>query len=103
MILNGYEGGFTGAHVDSVYMGRGTKDLLTMWTPFCDLPIERGVLAVLCESSNILPEFKHFRETYGCCDIERVGLKGTGWFTEDSEEITNHFGGVWKTRDFNAG
>lgn len=25
--------GFTGAHVDNVYMGRGTERLLTMWTP----------------------------------------------------------------------
>ena len=25
---------FTGAHTDSVYMARGTEDLVTMWTPF---------------------------------------------------------------------
>ncbi len=28
---------------------------------------------------------------------------GTGWFTEDPLEITNQFGGQWKTSDFRAG
>lgn len=28
-----HTGGFTGAHVDNVYMSRGTDKLLTMWTP----------------------------------------------------------------------
>lgn len=27
----------------------------------------------------------------------------TGWFTEDPFEITERFGGVWKTSDFHAG
>ena len=27
----------------------------------------------------------------------------TGWFTEDPFEITQKFGGIWKTSDFQAG
>ncbi len=42
---------FTGAHVDSVYMSRGAKSLMTMWTPMGDIPAEMGVLAV-CEGSH---------------------------------------------------
>ena len=30
---------FTGCHVDSVYMSRGTHRLLTCWTPFGDIPV----------------------------------------------------------------
>ena len=45
---------FTGAHVDNVYMSRGTENLLTMWTPFGDVDPEIGCLA-MCEASNRLP------------------------------------------------
>ncbi|KAK3757010.1 hypothetical protein RRG08_063202 [Elysia crispata] len=66
--------GFTGAHVDSVYMSRGSPDLMTLWTPLGDIDIEMGVLAV-CEASHRLPEFDHFQATYGNMDAEKVGLK----------------------------
>ena len=49
-----------GAHVDNVYMGRGTSNLLTIWTPFGDNPIEMGSLAVV-ESSHKMPQMKHFQ------------------------------------------
>ncbi|XP_013068695.2 uncharacterized protein LOC106056465 [Biomphalaria glabrata] len=97
-----HQSGFTGAHVDNVYMCRGSKDLLTMWTPIGDITVEMGVLAV-CEGSNNLPSFQRFQSTYGEMDAELVGLKGTGWFTEDPFEITEKFGGQWKTTDFKAG
>ena len=31
---------FTGAHFDSVYMGRGSQDLMTTWIPLGDYPVE---------------------------------------------------------------
>ena len=46
--------GYTGAHVDNVYMSRGSQHLLTLWTPMGDVPIEMGVLA-MCEGSHRLP------------------------------------------------
>lgn len=97
-----YTEGFTGAHVDRVYMGRGTDKLCTIWTPFGDIPIEMGTLAVV-EGSHKLPGFKKFHETYGSMDVEAENLKGTGWFTEDPNEITRRFGGTWKTANFMAG
>jgi len=48
--------GFTGAHVDSVYMSRGTENVLTMWTPFSDITPLVGTLAV-CEGSNRLERY----------------------------------------------
>jgi hypothetical protein len=36
-------------------------------------------------------------------DLEKEGLKGSGWFTEDPNEITTRFGGKWKTTNFQAG
>ncbi|XP_064628941.1 1-deoxypentalenic acid 11-beta-hydroxylase-like [Lineus longissimus] len=97
-----YREAFTGAHVDNVYMCRGTDQLCTMWTPMGDVTTNMGTLAV-CEGSHKLPEFKHFQETYGNFDAEKEGLSGTGWFTEDPQEICSRFGGQWKTSDFMAG
>ena len=36
----------TGAHYDIVYMGRGTRNVYTVWTPLGDLPFAMGPLAV---------------------------------------------------------
>ncbi|XP_025098926.1 uncharacterized protein LOC112566785 isoform X1 [Pomacea canaliculata] len=94
--------GFTGAHVDRVYMGKGSSNLLTMWTPIGDVPIEMGVLAV-CEGSHRLPGFEKFQDTYGNLDVDDANLDGTGWFTKDPFEITEKFGGRWLTTDFQAG
>ena len=33
---------FTGCHVDSVYMSRGSRRLLTTWIPFGDIPVGNG-------------------------------------------------------------
>ncbi|CAH1224423.1 Hypp1 [Branchiostoma lanceolatum] len=97
-----YNEGFTGAHVDWVYMSRGTDQVYTMWTPLGDVTMEMGTLAV-CEGSHKLRSFQHFQDTYGSLDIEEAKLKGTGWFTEDPLEITRRFGGQWKSADFRAG
>jgi hypothetical protein len=40
-------GGGTAPHCDIVYMGRGTHDLYTAWTPLGDIPISIGGLIVL--------------------------------------------------------
>ncbi len=39
-------GEFTGAHIDSVYMGRGSRRLTTCWIPFGDISVEQGTLLV---------------------------------------------------------
>lgn len=93
-------GGFTGFHFDNVYMSRGSQRLLTCWTPFGDIPIEQGTLAV-CEGSHTLPGFAKMRDTYGRMDVDRDHV--TGWFSNDPREITAKFGGTWKTANMRAG
>ncbi len=68
---------FTGAHMDSVYMSRGSQRLLTCWIPLMDIPVEMGTLAIL-EGSNSLPSFQQLRDTYGALDAEAEQLQGTG-------------------------
>lgn len=94
--------GFTGAHVDNVYMSRGTPQLHTVWVPFGDVSMSMGTLAV-CEGSHNLPGFQRLQQTYGSMDVEAEGLQGTGWFTNDPREIVWRFGGQWRSNDFAAG
>ena len=39
-------------HVDNVYMGRGTQELLTMWSPLGDTSLDMGCLALVPGSHN---------------------------------------------------
>ncbi len=93
-------GSFTGAHFDNIYMSRGSKKLLTAWTPFGDIPMEQGTLAI-CLGSHNLPGFAKLRDTYGQVDVDRDRVGG--WFTQDPLEVTETFGGQWATTNFNAG
>lgn len=96
------QGQFSGAHVDWVYMGGGSHELVTCWIPIGDIPVHMGTLAV-CEGSHRLPSFARLRETYGKLDWEEDNLDGSGWFTDDPMEITQLFGGKWLSADFAAG
>lgn len=91
-------GGNTGAHYDVVYMGRGTKNVYTMWTPYGDTPLELGTLAMCLGSQH----FDKIKRTYGEMDVDRDNV-ATGWFSEDPVEIVDTYGGQWATTEFEAG
>jgi ectoine hydroxylase-related dioxygenase (phytanoyl-CoA dioxygenase family) len=91
-------GGNTGAHYDIVYMGRGTRNVFTMWTPFGDIPPELGTLALLLGSQH----YDKIKQTYGQMDVDRDNV-ATGWFTEDPVELVDTYGGQWATTTFEAG
>ncbi|MCE9590810.1 MAG: phytanoyl-CoA dioxygenase family protein [Planctomycetes bacterium] len=91
----------TGAHIDIVYMGRGsTTNLFTVWTPFGDIPLELGPLA-LCVGSHNGAGFEKVRQTYGKMDVDRDRVNG--WFSDDPTEMVDKFGGKWQTTNFRAG
>ena len=60
---------FTGCHVDSVYMSRGTQRLLTCWIPFGDIPVRKltydlkllgvSLVKLLCVAFDLLPTAQH--------------------------------------------
>jgi len=87
----------TGAHYDVVYMGRGTKNLYTVWTPLGDIPYDLGGLAVLQGSHH----FEKVKETYGKMDVDRDKVQG--WFSNDPVETIEKFGGRWATTEYQAG
>ena len=90
----------TGAHYDVVYMGRGSRQLCTCWTPLGDVNLDQGPLA-LCVGSHKLPGFEKLRATYGRMDVDRDLVEGT--FSNDPVEIVDRFGGQWQTTNFRAG
>lgn len=91
---------FTGSHMDHVYMGRGSKRVMTVWIPLGDIPVEQGTLAVV-PATHRLPEFEKLRNTYGRMDVDRDRIEG--WFTRKPREVTEGFGGCWHTTDIKAG
>ena len=90
-------GNFSGAHYDIVYMGRGTKNLLTVWTPLSDISFDMAPLLVLVGSHR----FDVLKETYGKMDVDRDHV--TGSFSYDPIELVDRYGGQWQTSEFKMG
>lgn len=115
-------------HCDIVYMGRGTKNLYTSWTPLGDIPRHMGGLIIL-EKSHLQEELKR---TYGQTDVdvycENVGeaaqiiahakadnrelspdeqqsIRWTtnGSYATDPTTVRTKLGGRWLTADYQMG
>ena len=61
---------FTGAHLDRVYMGRGSQSLMTAWIPLGATPLEHGTIVVR-PGTHAAPEFEELRCGYGALDVDR--------------------------------
>jgi hypothetical protein len=59
-------------HCDVVFMGRGTKDLYTCWTPLGDVALDMGPVDI-CLGSH---RFEKLKETYGRMDVDRDLIEG---------------------------
>ena len=93
-------GDFSGAHYDKVYMGRGTDNLYTCWTPITDVPYSMGPLAIQV-GSHRNPEFDIIKKTYGKMDVDRDHV--TGAFSNDPVDMVERYGGQWQTTEFSMG
>ena len=106
----------TRPHYDIVYMGRGTKNLFTSWTPLGDVPKRMGGLMIL-ENSHRQEEIK---STYGQLDVDvyctnyddakaiESGEKlwqrpDGGAYAEDAIALRRELDGRWLTADYQLG
>ena len=91
----------TAAHYDIVYMGRGTTNLYTSWTPLGDVPLSHAPLLIL-ENSHRLEAVK---ATYGKMDVDRDGnwKKSEGHYSKDPVALQKQLGLRWLTTEFHAG
>jgi len=102
----------TAPHCDSVYMGRGTPNVFTAWTPMGDCWFEMGGLMVLEGTNNN----HRLRETYGKTDVDSYCANRTGRAAQDAwtkgnsgalgndpVQIRKALGGRWVTTEYQAG
>jgi hypothetical protein len=102
-------------HCDVVYMGRGTYNLCTAWTPLGDIPLDVGGLMVLENShrqaDKLQPYLQRDVDAY-CTNHPDAGLIESGqkqWQDWDGRLSSNpvtlreKLGGRWLTADFKAG
>jgi hypothetical protein len=104
----------TPPHCDIVYMGRGTKQLYTAWTPIGDVPLEMGGLMILEGSNRKADKLKHYLErdvdTYcvngrHAADIEsgKKTWEWPGWLSPNPVSLRAKLGGRWLTTEYRAG
>jgi hypothetical protein len=104
----------TPAHMDSVYMNRGTHQLYTAWVPLGDVRFTLGGLIVL-EGSNTN---RRLVETYGMQDVDsfcsnKPDAKGwgkswgtNGWLKANVNQLRHSItgeNGRWLTNEYQAG
>ena len=118
----------TTPHYDIVFMGRGTENLYTSWTPLGDMPFGMGGLIVLENSHKQL----RLKETYGQTDVdlycenlgdaaeivagaraenrnltleerERIQWNSTGEYSKDAIATRARLGGRWLSAEYRMG
>lgn len=114
-------GNGTAPHCDVVYMGRGTKNLLTAWTPLGDIPLSVGGLIVLEGShrrTDVMGDYLQQDVDSYCSNgpaAEAVRSGKMHWehpethepwdgaFSHDPPALRETLGGRWLTTDFRMG
>ena len=101
-------------HLDIVFMGRGTPNLFTAWTPMSDIPLTMGGVMVL-EGSNKLERIKN---TYGTRDVDtyctnlphanaeawaKNEKRWGGHLSRNAVKLRETLGGRWLTTEYRMG
>ncbi|HBL57724.1 MAG TPA: phytanoyl-CoA dioxygenase [Cyanobacteria bacterium UBA8803] len=99
-------------HCDIVYMGRGTQNLYTVWTPLGDISWQLGGLMIL-ENSHRLDSIKN---SYGRRDVDSYCINRTtaqlyasgrrswhGALSKNPVSLRQRYGGRWLSSEFKVG
>jgi len=105
----------TAPHMDIVFMGRGTTNLYTTWTPLGDIPLEQGGLMILERSH----QNERLNNGYGRKDVDKYCMNHVGegytemggggniapggWLSKNPVKLRQNLGGRWLTTNFHAG
>lgn len=103
----------TAPHSDSVFMNRGTPNLLTAWVPLGDIDRRLGGVAIL-ERSHLCDDIKR---DYGSRDVDaycsndeaadaqaaQEHMVWNGWISDNPPRLAKELGLRWLTADFQAG
>jgi hypothetical protein len=99
-------------HYDIVFMGRGTPNLYTAWTPLGDITYEMGGLMILEQSHRL----EHIKNTYGQRDVDTYCAnhannapwasnqkRWSGHLSKNAVRLRDTLGGHWLTAEFRMG
>ena len=99
-------------HCDIVYMGRGTQNVYTVWTPLGDVSWDMGGLMIL-ENSHHLETIKNGygrRDVDSYCENRKSGklyASGQKWWdgalSKNPVSLRRRYGGCWLSSEFKAG
>jgi hypothetical protein len=99
-------GSGTYPHTDVVYMGRGTFNLYTSWTPIGDIPVELGGLMILEGSHRQRDKLQNYLrrdvDTF-CSNRPDAKQHWDGRLSSDPVSLREKLGGRWLTADFRMG
>lgn len=98
----------TPCHCDTVYMGRGSQELLTCWIPYGEIPLDVGGLMILEGSHRLQDRLASYLSTdvdSYCLNREderrRVAVEGgwshRGWLSDRPDLLPAKLGGRWLT------
>ncbi len=96
-------------HCDVVYMGRGTFDVLTTWTPLGDIAIDQGALTVLEGSHNkrdALQDYLRRDVDAFCTNVPEAPGMAPNWdgiLDHDVRALQDRLGGRWLSTNFRMG
>ena len=102
------------AHCDIVYMGRGTFDVLTAWTPLGDIAVDGGALMVLEGSHRKGAELAEYlsRDVDTYCsngpNAQKIEAGEMQWewdgaLDRDAAALQARLGGRWLSADYELG
>jgi Phytanoyl-CoA dioxygenase (PhyH) len=103
----------TAPHCDLVYMGRGTRQVFTMWVPYGEVSLKLGGLMVLEQSHRKSAILRNYlsRDVDSYC-ANRPGFEKAqntdsllwdGKLAKDPVSLRKKLGGRWLTAEFQAG
>ena len=96
-------------HCDIVYMGRGTSELYTAWTPLGDIELKLGGLSILEYSHKKQDVLKRYltRDVDTYCVNNPVATerkkRWTGALSKDVDKLQKRLGGRWLTAEYRMG
>jgi ectoine hydroxylase-related dioxygenase (phytanoyl-CoA dioxygenase family) len=109
-------------HCDTVFMGRGTPDVLTAWIPFGDLPIRAGGLMILEDShrtsqTRLADYLRQDVDSYcengpNAAKVTSGAMRWEHWrdrtdwngeITEDPHQLARDWNARWLTADYRMG
>ena len=81
---------FTGLHFDSMYMGLGCKEMLSIWVPFGRIAPTNGSL-IWCYASHRCSKWKAYLDSINYGDPTKLNKDGTksGWITDNLADYFN--------------